>query len=84
MWIRMQYLSGRQCVDKLSVHSHRLQYNHYRQQLLDRGGAIILGSGTLVDNITGAAGALVLKSFPDDCLIEGVPARIIKTFDKEK
>ena len=47
-------------------------------------GAIILGSVTLGDNVTVAAGAVVTRSFPGDCLIGGVPARVIKKFNAEK
>lgn len=44
-------------------------------------GAIILSGVTLGDNVTVAAGAVVTKSFPGDCLIGGVPARILRRFD---
>lgn len=41
-------------------------------------GAILIGGVTLGNNVTVAAGAVVTKSFPDNCLIGGVPAKIIK------
>lgn len=41
-------------------------------------GVTILAGVTLGDNVTVAAGAVVTKSFPDNCLIGGVPAKIIK------
>lgn len=44
-------------------------------------GAIILAGVTLGDNTTVAAGAVVTKSFPGNCLIGGVPARILRRFD---
>lgn len=44
-------------------------------------GAIILGGVTLGDNVTVAAGAVVTRSFPGDCLIGGVPARVIRKFN---
>lgn len=47
-------------------------------------GAIILGGVTLGDNVTVAAGAVVTKSFRGDCLIGGVPARILKEFGRGK
>lgn len=47
-------------------------------------GAILLGGMTLGDNVTVAAGAVVTKSFPGDCLIGGVPARIIKRFAERR
>lgn len=43
-------------------------------------GAIILAGVTLGDNVTVAAGAVVTKSFPSNCLIGGIPARVLKTF----
>lgn len=45
-------------------------------------GAIILGGVTLGDNVSVAAGAVVTKSFRGDCLIGGVPARILKEFGR--
>lgn len=41
-------------------------------------GATIIAGVTLGNNVTVAAGAVVTKSFPDNCLIGGVPAKIIK------
>lgn len=46
-------------------------------------GAIILAGVTLGDDTTVAAGAVVTKSFPGNCLIGGVPARVLRTFDAE-
>ena len=43
-------------------------------------GTIITAGVTLGDNVTVAAGAIVTKSFPDNCLIGGVPAHILKRF----
>lgn len=45
-------------------------------------GAIILAGVTLGKNVTVAAGAVVTHSFPDDCLIGGVPARMLRQFQK--
>jgi maltose O-acetyltransferase len=47
-------------------------------------GAIILGGVTLGDNVTVAAGAVVTKSFTGDCLIGGVPARVLRWFRSGK
>lgn len=47
-------------------------------------GAILIAGVTLGDNVTVAAGAVVTKSFPDNCLIGGVPARILRRFDTSK
>lgn len=44
-------------------------------------GAIILAGVSLGDNVTVAAGAVVTKSFPGNCLIGGVPAKIIRSFN---
>ena len=41
-------------------------------------GAIVLGGVSLGDNVTVAAGAVVTQSFPGNCLIGGVPAKILK------
>ena len=42
------------------------------------GGAIILPGVTLGDNVVVAAGAVVTKPFPDNVVIGGNPAKIIK------
>ncbi|MGL4909641.1 MAG: DapH/DapD/GlmU-related protein [Cetobacterium sp.] len=39
---------------------------------------------TLGDNVVVAAGSVVTKSFPNNCIIGGNPAKIIKMIDSEK
>lgn len=41
-------------------------------------GAIILGPITIGDRVTIAAGAVVLKDVPDNSVVGGIPAKIIK------
>ncbi len=41
-------------------------------------GATILGPITIGNNVTIAAGAVVNKNIPDNCIVGGVPAKIIK------
>ncbi|MFO8069109.1 MAG: sugar O-acetyltransferase [Alkalibacterium sp.] len=43
--------------------------------------ATIIGGVTLGDNVVIAAGSVVTKSFSDDVVIGGVPAKIIKIID---
>lgn len=45
------------------------------------GGVTILPGVTLGDNVVVGAGAVVTKSFGDDIVLGGNPARIIKTLD---
>ncbi len=48
-------------------------------------GSVILPSVTLGDNTVVAANAVVTKSFPEgNCVLAGIPARIIKKLDPEK
>lgn len=41
-------------------------------------GVTILGPVTIGNNVTIGAGAVVTKDVPDDCVVGGVPAKIIK------
>ncbi|MGX7395678.1 sugar O-acetyltransferase [Carnobacterium mobile] len=45
------------------------------------GGAIIIPGVTLGDNVVVGAGAVVTKSFPDNVVIGGNPARVIKVLE---
>ena len=41
-------------------------------------GVTILGPITIGNNVTIAAGAVVTKDIPDNCIVAGIPAKIIK------
>jgi serine O-acetyltransferase len=41
-------------------------------------GATILGPVRIGSNVTIAAGAVVIDDIPDNCIVGGVPAKIIK------
>lgn len=47
------------------------------------GSAVVTPGVTLGNNVVVAAGAVVTKSFPDNVVIGGNPARIIKTIEEE-
>ncbi|HAZ0648805.1 chorismate mutase [Enterococcus faecium] len=47
------------------------------------GGVIVTPGATLGDNVVVGAGSVVTKSFPDNVVIAGNPARIIKTVEEE-
>lgn len=42
-------------------------------------GAKILGNITIGNNCVVGANAVVIKSIPDNCMVAGIPAKIIKT-----
>ncbi|QXJ60614.1 chorismate mutase [Enterococcus raffinosus] len=48
------------------------------------GSSVIIPGVTLGDNVVVAAGAVVTKSFPDNVVVGGNPARIIKTIEEDK
>lgn len=48
------------------------------------GGVVITPGVSLGDNVVVAAGAVVTTSFPDNCVIGGNPAKIIKEIDIEE
>ena len=41
-------------------------------------GAIIIGPVIVGNNVQSGAGAVVAQNIPDDCVVIGIPARIIK------
>ncbi|MGL5544389.1 MAG: DapH/DapD/GlmU-related protein, partial [Cetobacterium sp.] len=47
------------------------------------GNVSILPGVTLGDNVIVAAGAVVTKNFPPNCIIAGVPAKILKFIDNK-
>ncbi|MGO3792844.1 MAG: chorismate mutase [Enterococcus gilvus] len=47
------------------------------------GSCVVVPGVTLGDNVVVAAGAVVTKSFPDNVVVGGNPARIIKTIEEE-
>lgn len=46
-------------------------------------GAIILGSVTIGDNVIVAAGAVVSRDIPGNCIAAGVPAKVIRCLSSE-
>ncbi|MRT18507.1 maltose acetyltransferase, partial [Vitellibacter sp. q18] len=47
------------------------------------GSAVIVPGVTLGDNVVVAAGAVATKSFPNNVVVGGNPAQIIKTIEEE-
>lgn len=47
------------------------------------GNVTILPGVTIGSNVIVAAGAVVTKDVPDNCLVGGVPARVIRELDEE-
>ncbi|MGL4673104.1 DapH/DapD/GlmU-related protein, partial [Cetobacterium sp.] len=48
------------------------------------GRSVICPGVTLGDNVVVAAGSVVTKSFPNNCIIGGNPAKTIRMIDSEK
>lgn len=47
------------------------------------GNAIILPGVTIGNNVIVAAGAVVTRSIPDNCIVGGVPAKILKKIEND-
>ena len=47
-------------------------------------GTTILGPVSIGSNVVIAAGSVVVKDIPDNSLVAGVPAKIIKPIEKEQ
>ena len=47
------------------------------------GNVTILPGVTIGNNVVVAAGAVVTKDIPDNCIIGGVPAKVIKTIEND-
>ncbi|MFV5772614.1 DapH/DapD/GlmU-related protein, partial [Pediococcus acidilactici] len=47
------------------------------------GNVTILPGVTIGNNVVVAAGAVVTKDIPDNCVVAGVPAKMIKTIDND-
>jgi len=41
-------------------------------------GAVIVGNITIGDNCSIASNAVVINNLPDNCIVGGIPARILK------
>lgn len=54
---------------------------HIRQNAWIGAGATILGGVTVGQNAIVAAGAVVSKDVPDNAVVAGIPAKVIKTID---
>lgn len=46
--------------------------------------AAVIGGVRIGDNVTIGAGSVVVKDIPDNCVVAGVPAKIIKKTDAYK
>lgn len=47
------------------------------------GNCTILPGVTIGNNVVVAAGAVVTKDVPDNCVVAGVPAKILKTLENK-
>lgn len=71
--------------------STQVHIGYSRLGLVEIGNNVFVGAGSIVlpgvkigNNVVIAAGSVVTKSIPNDSVVAGVPARIIKSIDEFK
>ena len=56
---------------------------HAGRNFLTNYNVTILPGVTIGDNVIIAAGAVVTKDIPDNCVVGGIPARVIKSIEND-
>lgn len=44
-------------------------------------GAVVLGNICIGNNVTIGANAVVISDIPDNCIVVGVPAKVVRNID---
>ena len=79
------YLAEERIIREYSDGIHDLEYAKpitIRNNCWISSGVIISGGVTVGENSIIAAGAVVTKDVPPDCIVGGVPARVIRKLDE--
>ena len=79
-WPQCQFLTPLHPLDpdERNYRGRIRQAHHHRRQFLAGGGVIVLPGVTLGNNVVAGAGAVITKSFGDNVVLGGNPARVIK------
>lgn len=78
-------------INRMNTPQNKIDDKKYSEKVgcIEIGDNVFIGSGTYImynvrigSNVIVGTGSLVNKDVPDNCVVAGVPARIIETFDE--
>jgi len=83
--MRVAFISNNHDIHSIATHNRDVGPIIIGDNCLFSTGCVILPGVELGDNTIVAANAVVTKSFPEgNCILAGVPAKIVKTLDPQK
>ena len=69
--------------DNVTITMNSVLLTHYPQISIIGANTVIAKPVTIGNNVVIAAGSIVTKDIPSNCLVGGVPAKVIKEFKED-